>query len=411
MSKFVNPGDVEIGRVMLHSLDGSKELNIIDQIRQIDIYEGLFHPTIYGELMMVDGIDIVNEFPIVGEERIEIEFRTKNRENFTRFNLFVSDVGNVTIQPNLKYKTYTLRLVSEEHLANQTFKVTRHFKTQSGNIVRELLSEMGTEKKIHIEQTKGIDDVLISQMYCFEAIDFIRKRAVSESNISSSFVFFENQEGFNFVTIEKLLDEGKHKIGDKVFFNDETGKQDMKSMQYRTVIHIQETTAASSIQKISNAQNNRVKTFDIFTGRISDFVYINAKDQFKYKFAQDAKPVRSFAFEEKYGRGLTKTLFVPKDSSKPENFIEEKVLYENPFIERLFQSVYEMNVWGDSSLKVGDVIDVTIPKGVNYDDSKTDRLKNGNFMISALRHNITLDQNRRYICAAQLVKGSYEDYV
>lgn len=411
MKSFQN-GDVKILGIILHSIDNRKSVNIINQCKNIDIYEDIFSPSVYGEIFVYDSIDLLNDFPILGEERIEIQFSTNNEENKI-YNLFVVEITEISPNDTEKGKTFTLRLVSEEHLINQTFKISKKYSDGCDNIVRDLFNQLQSPKSLFTEKSKGIEEILIPKMYIFQAVDFIRQRAVSLENISSSYLFFENSDGFHFKTIEKLFEDGSKRIGTKKFYFDQVTKEDTTTVQYRNILNMSRKPATNTVEKLNNSQNYAVRTFDILTGGTTFSTYINSNDQTKYKFFEETKPLNTSAFEKKYSKGFGQVYFVPKDSSKPDNFIEEKIIHQNAYMNRLMQNIITINVYGDSELKAGDVIECNLPAGglVFTEKEKADRLINGNYLIKSLHHMIILGKQNRYYCAADIIKGNYLDDV
>jgi hypothetical protein len=108
-------------------------------------------------------------------------------------------------------------------------------------------SYLGTSKKIDVQQTKGIQKVLVQSQQPFDAISMLRKRSISIDNKSSSYVFFENQEGFHFKTLEKLMESD---TGDRVFTNDETIRTDIKKPIFRNLIDYEQPMQFSALDRI-----------------------------------------------------------------------------------------------------------------------------------------------------------------
>jgi hypothetical protein len=87
---MANPTEFDAGdilipnkEIMLYSFNKSKKLNIYPQITGIDIYESLDNYTITADIYIADGIELMNNFPIGGEEIIEMSLQTPNRDDLT----------------------------------------------------------------------------------------------------------------------------------------------------------------------------------------------------------------------------------------------------------------------------------------------------------------------------------------
>jgi len=411
MVKQYNPGDVEVLGVKLYNIDESAKIDIMGQLVSIDIFESILNSTIYCELKLFDGIDLLNTFPIVAEEKIEISFKTGQHDT-KEYTFHIAQIKDIKDIYSEKGKSYTLRLFSEEHFINQTFKISKSYSSTSSDIVKDLFSNFKSKKRLYVETSKGIEEILTPKLHVFQNIDLVRSRAVSLENISSSYVFFENHNGYNFVTIEKMMEDGKTNIGDKKFIYSQAPNLDIDSSKYRNILGMTKTRSTNSVEKLNFGKSYSVRTFDILTGETSQYSYDNEKDQHKYKFMEKTNPNNSSKFEEKYNNGYSQVYFIPKDSSKSENFVEEKILYSIAFNQKILQDSNIINVWGDSSLLAGDVIECSLPTGLVSlkKADKKEKLYTGNYLIHTLRHNITLfSPNHKYYCSMALLKGNFED--
>ena len=92
----------------------------------------------------------MEDFPIVGEEEIEIEFMTPGLSETTKYKFRSFELTNVMKNTNGKGATFTLRCVSEEHLYNASDLVTQSFQDTVSNIVPIVLSKYLKTKKFEI---------------------------------------------------------------------------------------------------------------------------------------------------------------------------------------------------------------------------------------------------------------------
>ncbi len=70
------PGDVLLEKVDMISSDGKRTVTIKPQAKLISLYESIMSPVLYAEIMMADAVDLLRGFPIIGEEKVELEFST-----------------------------------------------------------------------------------------------------------------------------------------------------------------------------------------------------------------------------------------------------------------------------------------------------------------------------------------------
>ena len=70
-----NAGDVNIEKVKVISSNGFFQ-DITNQVIAVQVFEDLFSPFITGSLIVKDSLDLINLFPFVGEEFVELKIST-----------------------------------------------------------------------------------------------------------------------------------------------------------------------------------------------------------------------------------------------------------------------------------------------------------------------------------------------
>lgn len=417
----VRPGDVEIIKVWLYSDDGTRQYNLIKQVTKIDIYESILTPCIYGELMINDSNDLLRQFPILTEEYVEIEFKLPNAEVSSFYKLHVKAIENLKAQPQQKTKTYKLTLVSMEMLRNAETRVDKRFggyRDKNGvlhgaethhSILEIIRDYLKSEKPYDYEVAKGIDEVLVTRIQPFRAIDLLRRRAVSKQYYSSSYCFFENKRGYVFSTLERLFFMGKDVIGDKVFWTDTNVENDVAQNKFRNIIGYKQDQFADSINRIHQGGfYNRVGVLDIVTGKYTTVEYDDKKEQDKFKSVEGPSIGQDTSwYTNEHSKTTAKTLMMVQDTSRAESFVPEKMAVLQAYSQKIVQNLVKVHLWGDNLITAGDVIKCYFPSatGTTEENKKEDRLASGNYLISKVRHMIQNGGKPRYTMACELIKG------
>jgi len=415
MASYENPAAIKILQLDIIKFDGSNRLSLLGQAYQMDIYESIFSPVIHFELLLSDPVDLKNTYPMIGEEFVEVEFYTPGYEGKpTRFKFVVSSVEQVQYAPNNSGKTFVIKGNSEEILYDTFSLVNRRYQgIEIHQMVKSICKEyLKTSKEVLVERTLGVQDLLIVKKRAFQVIDMLRMRASSaKGNLSEAFVFFENRYGFNFITIEQLFDTNKKNIGDRRFFFDTAVNSDLRNINFRNALAIENASSVNSLMKIQQGGFiNRVYKYDFFTGEKSE-----VKTKFAEKFEKFKSPndnpasISTQAFMEKVVKKPTKTVLVPVDGSRPETHVAESVGIEHLFMNMLSQNIFRMRIYGDSIITTGDVIELNLPKTTAYSKSKTadDNLQSGNYLISKVRHNIMFGSKQEYYNSLEILNGSF----
>lgn len=388
-------GDVVIKDITLSNKNTDAAINPSGQIYSIDIYEDFNSPTLYAEITFNDQIGLINNFPIIGEEIFEITFTTPGLPYTTTYKFNTFAVSDVQQQMNNKGYSYVVKCVSKEQLTQSNINITHSYKETIDNVVENVLRRyLKTDKTLNIDPCKGNENIVFPKITPFVAIDIVRKRAVHPKYVSSSFVFFENQDGFNFKCIEQMMEDGKEKIGPKKFYYFSNGQKDKstEALMFRNIIdyeNIGRTDITDMIQE--GGIKNRVKYFDIFTKKVDDITF-DMTQKFSSmvsggnKNSLNITPSTIKEFADK----PTFNFYIPKDSNRKENFLENMMGARLAY-QKLFNSNFvRVYIPGDSSIKVGDVIELNLPEASGTTDSKgEDKLVGGNYIVTRLRHNLT----------------------
>jgi len=232
------PGDFELQKLVLTSPHRKGFIDLKGAWSDFNIFESLFSPYLTANIQIVDGIGLMESVPIIGEETIEIQVKTKGlvkerkpennepgpfegSQNEGRISLKfrVVKLNDIT-KLNDQMLTYKLQLVSEEAIVNLKQKVRKsaldpakkYEPSKISKVVERLYKQYFKQgrshaKKIFIEPTKNTTDIIIPNQSPFKAFNFLAQRAVSMAQhaVGSSFVFYETVRGFFFVSMETLM--------------------------------------------------------------------------------------------------------------------------------------------------------------------------------------------------------------
>lgn len=388
-------GDVNIIELTLRNKNTSAEINPADQVIFIDIYEDFNSPSLYAEITVDDRIGLLNDFPLIGEEEFEITFQTPGLSYPTTYRFNTFSISDVQQNMNGKGYTYVIKCVSKEHLTQSNINILQSYKETIDSIVTNIFNRyLQTDKVLDIDPCKGTETIIIPKITPFMAVDLVRQRAVHPRYTSSSFVFFENQEGFKFKCIEQMIEDGKEKLGSKTFFYYSSTKisSETETLSFRSIIeyeNIGRTDITDIIQ--DGGIKNRVKTFDIFTKTQTDKEFDLSKS-FSSLVSIDKNNTLnvSDSMIKQFANKPTFNFYIPKDAGRNDNFLEDMLGAKRTFLKIFNSNLVRVYVPGDSSIKVGDVVELNLPNASGTTEIKSDEtLVGGNYIITRLRHNIT----------------------
>lgn len=411
MAKIIEPGDVYIKSFEISNKNLKAKMSPLDQLLGADIFEDMSKPTMYAEFTFQDNLNLLKNFPILGEEDISFEIQTPGISKPTLFKFRSFDIANVVKDKNGKGLTYTIRCVSDEHLRAGSSLIKESQTGTVDKMVPYILSKyLDSTKNFIADEAKGIQTIPFPKQNPLVAIDMLRQRAVSKQYAASAYVFFENQAGFNFKTIEGLIKDGKPTIGSRVFNTQQNPMGDKTALanSFRTIKKFEAIARADGNKKASTGVYKAVtKTFDINTKSFQSADF-NMKEVFdKLQKPADGKVQlpNTDDFIKQYGEGVPRQFFNLKDTLRPDTYIDAAMAVRNAYTVLLNSDVTRILIHGDSGLKVGDLITLNFsdPTGTT-DKKKNDTMMSGNYLIIRLRHMITPSTKHKHEISCDCVK-------
>ena len=413
----IQPGDINIQAITLLSEDQQRTYSLLGQVTAIDIWESVMSPCIFCELAIADAIGLYQSFPIIGEEYVSIRFKTPGVSEDVSYLFRVNKLSGKVVSENNKMVTYRLQLVSAELMRNATRYVNRAYDGNISDIVESIVKEdLQTEKPVTIDKTSGIEKGNITRLNPFNAVDFLRRRSVSTEFKSSGFVFFESRDGYVFTTLERLIQKGQRSIdsghSDKEFFFDTVRHDNIKDVSIRNIIAYNVMSFGDTIAKAAEGGiRNEVNSFDIVTGDIKKITY---KDDGRAGFKnmdQNGSPTNTSGFIRKHGETTAVRKIMPISSDLPSTQRPEMVALLTAFTQNISQNITRIHVYGDSEVRIGDVVKCSLPTAESSDKSGLSRLETGNYLVTKVRHLILNNDRPQHTMALELIKGNFAENI
>lgn len=413
------PGDVDVIDILLLSEDGQRAYSLMNQAVTVEIYESVMSPVIWAEIQITDSMGLLQNFPIIGEEYIKITFKTpKTFGDSATYLLRVNAVNNKQVTQNNKKITYTLQCCSAELMTNVKKSVTLTTKDTIKNIITNIIEDyIESDKPVFVDSTTGMEEIKIANLTPFEAIDFIRQRAVSARYQSSSFCFYESRRGYHFITIERLMDDGAKIVQsgnyDKIFFFDNSGKNDSQNMTYRNIIAYNQISFGDSISKVQDGSlNNAVQQFDLITGDVRKLTYTDNIGADAFRSSSDTSSSgQSTSFTRQHGKNTTLTRLIPTNSDRSASDLAEKITKSQAYAQKLAQNITQIHIYGDSEVTLGDVINLKLPSGIDVStgQNQISRLDSGTYTVTKIRQMILLGDRPQYTQSLELIKHDIQE--
>lgn len=433
---------------------GGNAVDLTGHLQFIEYFENIMSPTISMNMKISSSFNFVSNLPIRGGEMIAMEVETLS--GTLKFGNFVKDQGitpgsgelyvykleNVD-QPSTA-QSFTLKITSPEYFANETSRCMKKYKSATIDThVKDILGgvmqiDPDKFKNDLIESTTNSYSFIGNMKKPFHTINWLCSKAIkgSKQGVSgegqqakavgtAGYLFFENQEGFNFKSIESLVSRTRK------------GNQSADAKQIGTEIHgpyIQPGKGA--VGNLYKAEENfKINHFHVNRG--TDIRKALAVGQYANKtifFDSLSHVVSVYDYKLLGEDGLENQL--GSDDEKEESSNELKMLNSRLFVRisdhgtlgigtdgfqtsgidqayqakaasrynQLFSQSVDIQVPLNTNIKVGDLINCEFPEMDQGRSSELDQSASGNYLVARLNHHI---QPNASFSSLNLVRDSY----
>ena len=430
----VKAGDYKLEKVILYSLLNGSNINLRNLFKTIEIYEDIYSPYLTAKLIIEDASNFPESLPIVGQETVEIEFKSDiNAMSTVRLMFRVYKLDNHKINPNGKTQQYTLHLISDGGYFNFTQYCGYGVRGKISDMVRSIFIRHfpDTVWKNRIEVENTIDSysfVLPGSFTPFKAIDWLTSKAASSTGKDyTPYFFYETLDGHKFKSISKIIEDGSR--GDMAYYTytqpnvqvtEETKETSgVSSILPNRYLMVQSLEELSRFDQVSNIMNgiisSKLMVHDLLRKeeRFVEFFELESfdtvkklgdKPQFKPMDPENSRMMKngvSYFY-------LPSTTFTVKTDF---NSIADNHQHESLYLRRKYHMNTFLNaqkiailVFGDSRRRVGDIVHLDVFKpqsNVTTLSDKYDKNLSGDYMITSIKHTLA----SAYSCKMELSRN------
>ena len=413
MSESYSIGDIIVKNLVIMS--SRQNIDLTGSFMSFSMYESIFTPGIILDIDVLDTTDVLGSSVLIGDESVLLTAMVPNGQMFNLV-FHLDSLADLQSQGAQKSKTYTLKCVSIEAFFGMRNPVRTGYKNVlCSDIIKDLHTNyVKSFKPIDIEPSDGIVGPLaIPNFPAFKAIRMIREMAVSSTNKSSIFSYFETRESgiqaFKFVTIESLFRQSPVKY----FTQYDAVNVDSKVDRDNNILSYKIPKQFSTMDKMKYAGPRDMSVKDRMTQRYETKVLQTNDTDYATGGGKQTNISRAFYdnFLNKFipPKSMYDTEYANRAVSLVPNRLQDRLAY----LSILMQNTLKITVPGDLALTCGTMINCNIPNKTGLTENvKADPLITGNFLIARIHHRVTLKQDRpRYTCVIECMKGKYEEGV
>lgn len=393
---------------------------------EISYYEDIFNCSTSGHVLIKDSISLIDNLGICGNEFLKLTFKRspKARDEYSRY--FRVYRVSERIQDNNFTETYSLHFCSEELFLSEQIKVNKSYKNMAINdIIYDILKNylQIPVNRINMDQSKGLYDFIITNKKPFQAVNWLTNIAQpfdkGDSTDGADFLFFENQDGFNFLSLEKMYKKNPystytynvHNAGRLVGNGTSTDELSRSLTGIKSYKFLD--TFDSLYGVVTGAFANSVRIVDPLTRTHKEVVF-NYNDYFNSGSNLNKSPVIGFVKNRlgKYPYENSQAVFKEVQSNmehkKAKHLSDTPSAVANDIMAEVFvpyrtaqlalatYSRLRIVLTGDPNLSIGKVIQVNLPSNVS---------NSGKYLITSVRH--IIDAKMRYEVVVEVAKNSF----
>ncbi|MEC8987466.1 MAG: hypothetical protein VYD30_05880 [Chloroflexota bacterium] len=385
-------------------------------IKGMSIFESIYNNCMFGNIAIEDGTGMVEANGIVGSglEEVHFDITTPNTASVKTSNLEkemkIDSISSGT--KTSKTTRYNIGISSPYLFINNKKLISRSFQKMTASEIAEYVGmnimDFGAFLWTDFTVSPSLHEknMVVPNWNSFHLLNFLAKNSVSEKG-ESNYVFFENNDGFKFVTVDEL------KGGDimRAFT--------LKNMPTKIVDDPRGFTVDSAMMDKYVEQSR----FNISSGQVNGQYGssllahdILKKELFQYEVEYDGEKDKVIA----EGIGLNG----PKDSPYKDynvwqhnGFMSHNYLYNiHDKGEKSHYPHYDMrmtemqantikfDVPGDSNCWAGDVVMLRIPTHIHVHDVPEDQYMTGKWLVTAIHHKIS---NAGYTMTLECMKDGF----
>jgi hypothetical protein len=298
-------------------------------------------------------------------------------------------------------------LISNSTLVSKAYK-----KKTATEIISDILNnylQVSGKKIYNIESTSGVFDLVIPSYRPLEAIQWLASMAYNGDK-NFCYFFYETSKGFLFQSLQSMYE---NTVVKKLKFELKSVDSPDAATNRDSIEKFRIINDFDSIMTAANgAMASRLLAVDIFSQNFDEYLYsVNQAEGDKlllnkYKAMSDMQnsdgQTQTSAFNS-----LFKCYAVSReDDNKKEHSIDKWMMRRAQHMSLINTFKFEAMIPGDTSMNVGDVVQLDFPKFVAPDESgkEVDEFRTGKYLVTAINHKFSEDN---YVCIAEFSSDSF----
>ena len=410
---------------------GGKELNLVEIVTKVNLYEDIFNNAISGDISFVDTNNLLGRVSIVGQEKLTLRlavpdgtdnYDRKNSIDFTETPLYVFKVSSTNVI-NEGSAAFTVSFTTSEVVRNGHIRVSQSFK---GEPVEDMIKKvlrgdelLKSKKELFYEPTKNNYKLVAPNMRPFDFINMVAR--ISQSNLydgATNYLFYETVKGYYFRTIDGMMDRKNPRM---IYRETTPNTLNEKGVQ-NIVANLQNIYSYSVISATDTLANQRSGMYaskllelDFYNKKFQTYEYDYVKeysknnhvdkhnkygsaeapvlsdsvDDFGYKLSEYSDAVYHMQSIDKTADNPLMTPMHLEGSEKPYNQMNTEYWLQSRksrFAQLNSSLTLKVEIPGNTTLQAGDLVGLELLNRTKQDNEEYDPVLTGRYLVRRLHH-------------------------
>jgi len=433
------PGDV-ITEAIVITKDNGDSYNIANFCIETVLFEDIFSNTLMGHIYVRDAANLITMIPLVGTETVTFSFRTPTLTESIRKTFKIVSVDDRVFTKTDVEQGYTISFISMEAYVDNVSALSKKFSGSTDAVVKKIFQEHLSVKRVVGNTNSSNTDLItsgrphgssVSFVACswspLKCINWVANRSFGNSGEAPSFLFFETNKAFKFMSIEELIDQ--QRLAGGVFSeytyspnyaskitNPESGFLYSKpelAKQYNIIRHISPYSYFNTLDGQDMGyfagtlitQDSTLKTYQ-------EFPYDHYNQYKDFKHLENNPSYSSRQAREVAMKNVVRTKVYKLHDDTTDPLYEKWMLQRNSLLLEATKFHLEIEVPGRTDIEVGMLINFLYPKAIDKNDVQSnnvlDPFISGLYLITAIRHSFKLNKHTMYL---EIMKDSFKNPV
>ena len=409
-------------------------VGIATLINSISLKQSLLRYAISLEISLIDGMNLVDDGLLALGSVIEVtlfKFEDDAPENKIFLKFYVTNIENSIQNTRQKEKVYDVVAYTFPAVTNAWPMQKFYPEDTPSNVIKEIVKARFTQepdKEIGtgdnwIESKNTIKNGFIfHQIKPFDAISRLLSQSLSSQSDDSAYFFYQDYQGFKLRTARSIAsDANKQRSWKYTFYPERNNSTTENSVEkdYLRVLYLSQYDHSNYFDLIASGVlrseivlidlvNREVKTptktFEYEKDGKNIFLLGN-NSSIDTSYPVFARNQELNPLDLKYDFTPASYIAVSETAWEREDYLEEKYLYARAQRSLLEQTKITIEVYGNPSIKPGDILNLNIPAKSGIDEDEDSKRQSGDFIVGAVKHNVKGTIFQTYV---DLYKDAYE---